>query len=143
MKKFFKQSIVIASTTAASLLFSSCDDDSESQSNQQPNVLSSFQLLVNTNNTGVGQPVGASLLLIERNDGLLLKGELHNLLVLEESNSRVRFQYSGGPLANGVIGIFDADINAKTWSLIETPAGVNRDMSGSLNVLDLGQGHSH
>lgn len=141
MNSFLKNSLTLTSAIASSFLFASCDGDKDES--QNPLVLSSFELLVNNNKTGVGQPVGASLLVIERNDGLLIRGQLHNFTVIEESSTRVRFQYSGGPLASGVTGIFNADLNAKTWTLVETPGGVNRDMSGSLRVLDLGSGHSH
>ena len=80
MKNILKRTstIIIAATT--SLLLWSCDGDSDSGNNDNidndgpsnPDVLSSFELLVGVNNTGVGQPVGAYLLVIERSDGLLI-----------------------------------------------------------------------
>lgn len=151
MKNILKRTSIIIIAATTSLLLWSCDGDSDSGNNDNidndgpsnPDVLSSFELLVGVNNTGVGQPVGAYLLVIERSDGLLIKEELHDIQVLEESDSRIRFQYSGGPLANGVTGLFDADLLANTWTLVETPSGSNRDMSGSLEVLDFGSGHTH
>lgn len=134
--------IFFTSLLSLPLFLSSCDDGGSSSQANNPDVFSIFLLNVEENTNGIGQPAGASLFLIERSDGLSIRGQIHSFDVIEESEQRVAFEYSGGPLTNGVSGIFDADLESNTWTLTETPGSDVRNMSGTLELTEFSD-HSH